>query len=311
MRRRMMACTRGGAAGGDAPGLADRAPAWVGPAQPPPAPAATPDLHAMMAQILAAIGEMRHAPAPLPAPAPKGVHQSFAPAPEPQGQPAAVALEVQPPPVHVAAQPDLEDGKMPLREQKILGIFQRLAPEIFSGEIREDAHEAAAQARDREEESQTGSVPQQPVGPSQPPPAPAAAPDLHAMMAQILAAIREMRQTPFPTPAPAPRAPAGSAGRSGTRGSAATSSCGCPTRLRGSRNTTVRAEDARGIPECPRRGRGAIVLAPPTPTPVSAVPSPARSSGLDQDCRDSRQGTRGRAREGRSGGRSDAPGRDA
>ena len=163
---RRMARSRGGAARGGAPGPAVRASAWgrrrprgrgravapardreeepqvafvppqsvgPGPAQPPPAPAAVaaPDLHALLTQILAAIGEIRQAPAPVPA----------APAPAPQGQPAAAAPEVQPPPVHVTVVSDLKDGEMPLREQKMLGVFQRLAPPIFSGAMGEDAYE--------------------------------------------------------------------------------------------------------------------------------------------------------------------------
>ncbi|XP_015158227.1 uncharacterized protein [Solanum tuberosum] len=80
--------------------------------------------------ILAVIGEMRQAPAPVPAPTPA-----------PQCQPAAAAPEVQPPPVHVTALPDLKDREMPLREQKMLRIFQRLAPQIFSGVIGEGTHE--------------------------------------------------------------------------------------------------------------------------------------------------------------------------
>ncbi|WMV13734.1 hypothetical protein MTR67_007119 [Solanum verrucosum] len=51
------------------------------------------------------------------------------------------ALEVQPPPVHVAIVSDLKDGEMPLCKQKMLGVFQRLAPPIFSGAIGEDAYE--------------------------------------------------------------------------------------------------------------------------------------------------------------------------
>ncbi|KAH0722754.1 hypothetical protein KY290_005402 [Solanum tuberosum] len=42
---------------------------------------------------------------------------------------------------------------------------------------------------------------------------------------------------------------AGSACRSGTRGSATTSSCGCRVRLKGRADATARAEDARGILE--------------------------------------------------------------
>lgn len=61
----------------------------------------------------------------------------------------------------------------------------------------------------------------------------------------------------------------------------------------------------------PRRGRGAIVPAPLAPRLVSAVPPLARGGGQDQGRRDSRQGTRGRARGGRLGGRSDASGRGA
>ncbi|KAK4729819.1 hypothetical protein R3W88_022807 [Solanum pinnatisectum] len=124
-----MARTRGGTARGDALGPMDRASAWgrrrprgrgraaahardreeepqiayvppqpvgLGPAQPPLAPAATPDLHALLTQILATIGEMRQAPTPAPALAPA-----------PQGQP---------PPVYVAVQPDLKNREMPLHE---------------------------------------------------------------------------------------------------------------------------------------------------------------------------------------------------
>ncbi|WMV10696.1 hypothetical protein MTR67_004081 [Solanum verrucosum] len=40
--------------------------------------------------------------------------------------------------------------------------------------------------------------------------------------------------------------------------------------------------------ECPRRGRGAIVLALPAPIPVSAVPPSVRDDGQDQDRRDNR-----------------------
>ncbi|XP_004242076.2 uncharacterized protein [Solanum lycopersicum] len=71
-------------------------------------------------EILAAIGDMRQAPAPaVPAP----------------------TLQDQPLPVHVFASPILELREMPLRDQKILGVFQRLAPPIFLGAIGEDAHE--------------------------------------------------------------------------------------------------------------------------------------------------------------------------
>ena len=144
-----MARTRGDAFGGDAPGASAwgrrrprgrgraAAPTWdmeeephaahvppqpvgLGPAQPPPAPVAAPDLHSLLTQILAAIGDMRQAPAPAVP---------------------AQALQDQPPPVHVAAPPDLEVREMPLRDQKMLGVFQRLAPPIFSGAIGEDAHE--------------------------------------------------------------------------------------------------------------------------------------------------------------------------
>uniref|UniRef100_A0A3Q7EXM6 CCHC-type domain-containing protein n=1 Tax=Solanum lycopersicum TaxID=4081 RepID=A0A3Q7EXM6_SOLLC len=52
--------------------------------------------------------------------------------------------------------------------------------------------------------------------------------------------------------------------------------------------------------ECPRRGRGVIVPAPPTSKPVSAVSSSARGGGQIQDRRESRQVTRGGARGGRS-----------
>jgi len=154
-----MARSRGGAARGGVPGLAGRASVWgrrrprgrgravapapdrekepqaayvppqsvaPGAAQPSlaPAAAAAPDLHALLTQILAAIGEIRQAPAPAP-----------------QGQPAAAAPEVQPPSVHVAVVLDLKDGEMPLRDQKMLGVFPRLAPPIFSGTIGEDAYE--------------------------------------------------------------------------------------------------------------------------------------------------------------------------
>ena len=50
-------------------------------------------------------------------------------------------LQDQPPPVHVAAPQDLEVTEMPLRDQKMLAVFQRLAPPIFSWAIGEDAHE--------------------------------------------------------------------------------------------------------------------------------------------------------------------------
>nr|XP_025884581.1 uncharacterized protein LOC112940524 [Solanum lycopersicum] len=63
--------------------------------------------------------------------------------------------------------------------------------------------------------------------------------------------------------------------------------------------------------ECPRRGRGVIVQAPPTSKPVSAVSSSARGGGQIQNRRESRQVTRGGARGGRSGGRPGAPGRGA
>ncbi|KAK4713542.1 hypothetical protein R3W88_019449 [Solanum pinnatisectum] len=158
-----MAHTRGDAGRGDAPGPADRAPAWgrrrsrdwvravapaqdrekepqvaylpsqtigPGPAQPPPVPAAAPNLYALLTQILAAIGEMHQAPSPAP---------SLAPIP--QGQPVAAAPEVQPPPVHMVVMPDLKDREMPLHEQKKLKVFQRLALSIFSRAIGEDAHE--------------------------------------------------------------------------------------------------------------------------------------------------------------------------
>ncbi|XP_015078162.1 uncharacterized protein LOC107021966 [Solanum pennellii] len=78
-------------------------------------------------------------------------------------------------------------------------------------------------------------------------------------------------------------------------------------------------QNSRGsdsFPSC--RGRrmpparsGAIVPAPPTSRPVSAVSSSARGGGQVQDRRESRQGTRGGAWGGRSGGRSGAPGRGA
>ena len=54
---------------------------------------------------------------------------------------AAPVLQDQPPPVHVAAPPNLEVREMPLRDQKMLGVFQRLAPHIFSGAIGEGTHE--------------------------------------------------------------------------------------------------------------------------------------------------------------------------
>ncbi|XP_049390047.1 uncharacterized protein LOC125854509 [Solanum stenotomum] len=161
-----MARSRGGAARGGAPGAAGSASTWgrrrprgrgravapaqdreeepqaayvppqpvgPGPSQPPPAPAAAPDLHALLTQILAAIGEIRQTPALVPA--------VPAPAPAPHCQPAAAAPEVQPPPVHVTVVSDLKDGEMPLREQKMLGVFQRLALPIFSGAMGEDAYE--------------------------------------------------------------------------------------------------------------------------------------------------------------------------
>ncbi|KAH0641849.1 hypothetical protein KY290_033468 [Solanum tuberosum] len=164
-----MARSRGGAARGGTPGPVVRASAWgrrrprgrgraaapardreeepqatyvppqpvgPGPAQPPPAPAAAaaPDLHALLTQILAAIGEIRQAPAPVPA-------APAAPAPAPHGQSAVAAPEVQPPPVHVAVVSDLKDWEILLRERKMLGVFQWLAPPIFSGAIEEDAYE--------------------------------------------------------------------------------------------------------------------------------------------------------------------------
>ena len=69
----------------------------------------------MLVQILAAIGGMQQAPAPVP-----------------QGLPA---------PATPVVQPDELEGFMPLREQKILGVFLRLSPPRFSGAVGEDAHE--------------------------------------------------------------------------------------------------------------------------------------------------------------------------
>ena len=54
-----------------------------------------------------------------------------------------------------------------------------------------------------------------------------------------------------------------------------------------------------------------IVPAPPTSKPVSAVSSSARGGGQIQDCRESRQVTRGGARGGSLGGRPGAPGKGA
>ena len=52
---------------------------------------------------------------------------------------------------------------------------------------------AASPARDMEEEPHAAHVPPQPVGPgpAQPPPAPVAAPDLHSLLTQILAAFED------------------------------------------------------------------------------------------------------------------------
>ena len=98
---RRMARSRGGAAGGDAPRPADRAPAWgrrrtrgreraaasvqereevpqpvadpsairipdqpVGPSQPPPGLVLTPDLQAAISQLLGVLGGMQQPPAP-------------------------------------------------------------------------------------------------------------------------------------------------------------------------------------------------------------------------------------------------------
>ncbi|XP_015169465.1 uncharacterized protein [Solanum tuberosum] len=87
-------------------------------AQPPPEPVAAPGIQAMLVQIIAAIGGMQQAPAPA--------------APVPQGQPAPAAPIVQ---------PDELEGIVPLREQKMLGVFLRLSPPRFSGAVGEDAHE--------------------------------------------------------------------------------------------------------------------------------------------------------------------------
>ncbi|XP_049400026.1 uncharacterized protein LOC125864110 isoform X3 [Solanum stenotomum] len=105
---------------------APQQPMGPGSAQPPPEPVAAPDIQAMLVQILAAIGGMQQAPAPV--------------VPVPQGQPTPAAPIVQP--------DDLE-SVMPLREQKMLGVFLRLSPPRFSGAVGEDAHEFLVTCRER------------------------------------------------------------------------------------------------------------------------------------------------------------------
>ena len=113
---------------------AQQQPMGPGPAQPPPEPVAAPDIQAMLVQILAAIGGMQQAPAPV--------------VPVPQGQPTPAVPVVQ----QLAApvvQPDDLEGVMPLREQKMLGVFLRLSPPRFSGAVGEDAHEFLVTCRER------------------------------------------------------------------------------------------------------------------------------------------------------------------
>ena len=113
---------------------APQQPMGPGPAQPPPEPVAAPDIQAMLVQILAAIGGMQQAPAPA--------------VPVPQGQPTPAVPVVQ----QLAApvvQPDDLEGVMPLREQKMLGVFLRLSPPRFSGAVGEDAHEFLVTCRER------------------------------------------------------------------------------------------------------------------------------------------------------------------
>uniref|UniRef100_A0A3Q7IX03 CCHC-type domain-containing protein n=1 Tax=Solanum lycopersicum TaxID=4081 RepID=A0A3Q7IX03_SOLLC len=197
-------------------------PVGPGPAQPPPAPVAAPDLHSLLTQILAAIGDMRQAPAPaVPAP----------------------VLQDQPPPVHVAAPQDLEVTEMPLRDQKMLGVFQRF----------------------------------------------------------------QQGQTSRPIQAALPISEGGQYQQSGpstgqnSRGS--DSFPPCRGRVTTGRSTSG-CYDCGALDhwsrECPRRGRGVIVPAPPTSKPISAVSSSARGGGQIQDRRESRQVTRGGARGGRS-----------
>ena len=116
------------------PAAPTQQPMGPGPAQPPPEPVGAPDIQAMLVQILAAIGGMQQAPAPA--------------VPVPQGQPTPAVPVVQ----QLAApvvQPDDLEGVMPLREQKMLGVFLRLSPPRFSGAVGEDAHEFLVTCRER------------------------------------------------------------------------------------------------------------------------------------------------------------------
>ena len=113
---------------------AQQQPMGPGPAQPPPEPVVAPDIQAMLVQILAAIGGMQQAPAPV--------------VPVPQGQPTPAVPVVQ----QLAApvvQPDDLEGVMPLREQKMLGVFLRLSPPRFFGAVGKDAHEFLVTCRER------------------------------------------------------------------------------------------------------------------------------------------------------------------
>ena len=169
-----MARSRGGAAGGDAPRPADRAPAWgrrrprgreraaasvqereedpepvadpsalripdqpvgPGPSQPPPGLVLTPDLQAAIAQLLGVLGGMQQPPAPA------------TPALVPQDQPTVRAPQVQVPPEGV--QLLAADRPMPLEDQKMLGVFLRLTPPRFSWVVGEDSHECLTTYRER------------------------------------------------------------------------------------------------------------------------------------------------------------------
>ncbi|XP_069150444.1 uncharacterized protein [Solanum lycopersicum] len=365
----------------------------------------------------------------------------------------APVLQDQPPPVHVAAPPDLEVREMPLRDHKMLGVFQRLAPPIFSGAIGEDAHEfqltcqeqlqslgllesrgadftahqfrgpARQWCRTYRESRPVGSPP---ISYSEFSEAfmarfmPRSVRDRlrdqfsrleqvsmtvseyearfhelsrHATMIlptegeRVRCFVRGLRyrlrvdiehmvsagrsfldvddharsmehihreaqggsdkraryqgsysesqtrgrdsydrprqrfqqgQTSRPVQAALPVSEGGQYQQSGpstgqnSRGSDSFPSCrGRVTTGR----STLGCYDCGALDhwsrECPRRGRGVIVPAPPTSKPVSAVSSSARGGGQIQDRRESRQGTRGGARGGRSGGRPGAPGRGA
>ncbi|WMV30472.1 hypothetical protein MTR67_023857, partial [Solanum verrucosum] len=189
-----------------------------------------------------------------------------APAPAPQGQPVVAALEVLPPPVHVAAQPDLADGEMPLREQKMLGSVRDRLRDQFSrleqGPMAVLEYEARFHELSRHD---TMILPMEEEG------------------VRCFHIHRE------------------------TQG-------GSDKRARSGRLSS-KCYDCSALDhwskECPRRGRWAIVPAPPAPRQVSAVPSLARCGGQDQDRRDNRQGTRGGARRDMLSGRSDAPGKGA